>query len=148
MKNLVVLIIILVGIGIAGFLVSKGTSKNTSPSPTSASSQPSSNDSPGIVSTKPDPLEEAIVAADEVIEITFNRSLENVGEFKSRIDPKIEYKVELSSDRKTARIVPAKSYELGATYTLFIGPDSKFDGVGNWGEEKIFHFRTVRYRGI
>lgn len=148
MKKLVVLIIILVGIGIAGFLVSKGTSKNTSPSPTSASSQPSSTDSPRIVSTKPEPLEEAIVSATEVIEITFNRSLENVGEFKSRIDPKIEYKVELSSDRKTAKITPSKPLELGATYTLFIGPDTKFDGVGNWGEEKIFHFKTIKYRGI
>lgn len=103
---------------------------------------------PQIVSTKPDPLEDAIISATEIIEITFNRPLENVGEFKSRIEPKIDYKVELSQDRKTAKIIPNKPYQLGTTYTLFIGPDSKFDGVGSWGKEKTFHFRTIQYRGV
>jgi hypothetical protein len=37
---------------------------------------------------------------------------------------------------------------LGTTYTIFIGPDSKFDGVGQWGMEKIFHFRTIKYTGV
>lgn len=106
------------------------------------------NDSPQIVSTKPDPLEEAIVGANETIEITFNRPLENVGEFKVRIEPKIEYKLELSQDRKTAKIIPLKPYELGTGYTLFIGHDTKFDGVGAWGQEKIYHFKTIRYRGV
>ena len=31
---------------------------------------------------------------------------------------------------------------------IVIGPDTKFDGVGNWGEDKTFRFRTIRYRGI
>ncbi|MBU1000555.1 hypothetical protein KKE78_04130, partial [Patescibacteria group bacterium] len=106
------------------------------------------NDKPTIVTTKPDPLEETIISTVDVIEITFNRPLENVGEFKSRLEPDLEYKVELSSDRKTAKIKPVKSFLLGATYTLFIGPETKFDGVGRWGEEKIFHFRTITYRGV
>lgn len=106
------------------------------------------NEFPKIVSTKPEPLEEAIIPASEVVEITFNRPLENVGEFKVRIDPKIDYKVELSSDRKTAKILPEKPYNLGTTYTLFIGTETKFDGVGRWGEEKIFHFRTIKYTGV
>ncbi|MBI2338145.1 hypothetical protein HYU95_03080, partial [Candidatus Daviesbacteria bacterium] len=101
-----------------------------------------------IISTKPDPLDENIVSGAEAIEITFNRPLENVGEFKSRIEPEIEYKVELSGDRKTAKIIPAKPYPLGTGFTLFIGPESKFDGVGRWGEEKIFHFRTIKYTGV
>lgn len=104
--------------------------------------------SPKILSTKPDPLEEAIISANETIEITFNKSLENEGEFKLRIEPKAEYKLELTQDRKTARIIPLKSYELGSTYTLFIGPDTKFQEIGAWGQEKIFHFKTVRYRGV
>lgn len=103
---------------------------------------------PQIISTKPDPLENAIISATEEVEITFNRPLENVGEFKVRIDPKIDYKVELSANRKTARIVPVKPYQLGTTYTLFIGPDTKFDGVGSWGKDKTFHFRTITYRGV
>lgn len=108
----------------------------------------SQEDSPKIVSTKPDPLEEAVIGAADTIEISFNRSLENEGEFKVRIDPKVDFKIQLSSDRKTAKIMPQKPYELGVTYTLFIGTETKFDGVGRWGEEKIFHFQTVRYRGV
>lgn len=110
--------------------------------------QSTQNESPQIISTKPENLEEAIISATEIVEITFNRPLENAGEFKSRIEPKIEYKVELSGDRKTARIIPAKPYELGATYTLFIGPDSKFDGAGEWRQDKTFHFKTIKYRGV
>lgn len=106
------------------------------------------NESPKIVSTKPDPLEEAIISANEVIEINFNRSLENEGEFKIRIEPKVEYKITLSGDRKTAKIIPEEPYELGVGYTMFITGDTKFEGLGPWGEEKTFHFQTIKYRGI
>lgn len=117
---------------------------SSSPPPTTASA----TDKPQIVSTKPSPLDETIVAATEVVEITFNRPLENVGEFKVRIEPQTDYKIELSGDRKTARIIPVKPYQLGTTYTLFIGTETKFDGVGRWGEEKIYHFKTITYRGV
>lgn len=106
------------------------------------------NESPKIVSTKPDPLEDTIISANEVVEITFNKPLQNSGEFKLRIEPQIDYKVELSGDRKTAKIIPAKPYNLSTTYTIFIGPETKFDGSGNWGQEKIFHFKTITYRGV
>lgn len=106
------------------------------------------NEPPKIVSTKPDPLEESIVPANEIIEIVFNRPLENVGEFKSRIEPEIKYKTELSGDRRSAKIIPEKPYELGTTFTLFIGPETKFDGVGRWGQERVFHFKTIPYRGV
>lgn len=146
-KNLITAVIIVVMIILIGLVVTK---KPTIEMDTVTSSSPpvNQNESPRIVSTKPDPLEDTIVSATDIVEITFNRPLENVGEFKSRIEPKIDYTVELSGDRKTARIIPKKPYELGATYTLFIGTETKFDGVGRWGEEKIFHFRTIRYRGI
>lgn len=146
-KKAAVLIIVVLFLG---FILSK----NYQQKPTlSTSSEPkkavvSENKKPKIVSTKPDPLEEAVVSAADIIEITFNRPLENVGEFKNRIEPKIDYKVELSGDRKTAKIIPVKPLELGLSYTLFIGTETKFDGVGRWGEEKIFHFRTIKYRGI
>lgn len=146
-KNLITAAVIVVIIILIGLVVTK---KPTTEVDTVASTPPpvNQNESPRIVSTKPDPLEEAIISATEIVEITFNRPLENVGEFKSRIEPKIDYKVELSGDRKTAKIIPEKPYELGTTYTLFIGTETKFDGVGRWGEEKIYHFKTIRYRGI
>lgn len=106
------------------------------------------NQEPKIISTKPEPLENAVVSATETVEITFNRPLENIGEFKFRIDPKAEIKIELSPDRKTAKIIPQTPYGLGVTYTIFIGPESKFDGVGNWGKEAIYHFQTIKFRGI
>lgn len=117
------------------------------PTPTSAS-QTQQDESPKIIYTKPDPLNETIISASEVIEITFNKPLQNVPEFKLRIEPKAEYKVELSPDRKTAKITPLKPLELGASYTLYIGHDTKFEGAGEWGKDQTFHFRTVKYRGI
>ena len=106
------------------------------------------DESPRIISTKPDPLDETIVPATQVIEITFNKPLQNVPEFKLRIEPKYEYNVELSSDRKTAKIIPLKSLELGAAYTLYIGRDTKFEKTGEWGKDQTFRFRTVKYRGV
>ena len=146
-KKIIVIIatvgIILILIFLSGLLAKPAAQK-----PAEQKSTQSQNDFPRIVSTKPDPLDNTIISATEVIEITFNRPLENVGEFKSRIEPKIDYKVELSGDRKTAKIIPAQPYNLGSTYTLSIGPETKFDGAGRWGEEKTFQFRTIKYTGV
>lgn len=150
-RSKIILIVILTLIACAAIykiVTSNTENEQLTQKPENNHLQSSQNESPKIISTKPDPLEETIISATEIVEITFNRPLENVGEFKSRIEPKIEYKVELSGDRKTARIIPAKPYELGTTYTLFIGPDSKFDGVGEWRQDKTFHFKTVKYRGV
>lgn len=150
-KQLVVAILVILGI-ILTFFFLRGT-KQSDPSLSAAknNSQPtvvSQNDPPQIVSTKPDPLDKTIITADQIIEITFNRPLENVGEFKVKIEPKIEFKLELSGDRKSGRIIPAKPYELNSTYTISIGSDTKFDGVGNWGQDKSFQFRTIKYTGV
>lgn len=148
MKKITIFVIMIIVILVGAFL---WRSRTVAPNPSSTNSPsraPTATDKPQIVSTKPDPLEDNIISATDTVEITFNRPLENVGEFKSRIEPKIDYKAELSSDRKTAKIIPAKPYELGTTYTLFIGPETKFDGVGRWGEERIFHFRTIKYTGV
>ena len=139
------LIIILGFLFFKNKLLPKASSIATQPP---SQTNPAIDQKPQIVSTKPDPLNEAIVPADQIIEISFNRPLENVGEFKVRIEPEIEFKKELSSDRKTSKIKPAKPFELGLTFTLFIGPETKFDGVGRWGEEKVYHFKTIKYRGI
>lgn len=129
----------------AGIYVKK-THKLQAPSPQNTPAVQAQ--SPQIVSTNPDPLENSIVTATDPVEITFNKPLQNIGEFKIRIEPKIEFKIELSSDRKTGRVIPIKPLELGVTYTLFIGPETKFDGMGNWGQEKIYHFKTVKYTGV
>lgn len=129
-------------------LTNQLNSSNEQKNPATVPKQVSQKGEPQIVSTKPDPLEDSIIAATDSVEITFNRPLQNVGEFKSRIEPNVDYKVELSSDRKTAKIIPVKGFLLGTTYTLFIGPETKFDGVGRWGQEKIYHFKTITYQGV
>lgn len=108
----------------------------------------SKNKSPAIVSTKPDPLEEAIISANEIVEITFNQPLQNDPEFRRRFDPLIDYKLQISSDRKTVKFIPSKPFELGITYTLFILPDTKFEGGGKLEGEKTYHFSTIKYRGV
>ncbi len=143
-------IIILIGVAFIFLLayVRQSQTPNAQPQPSQQTTSIPENDKPQIVATKPDPLDETIITTNEVIEITFNRPLENVGEFKARLEPKTDFKVELSGDRKTGKIIPTKPYPLGSAFTLFIGPETKFDGVGRWGEEKIYHFRTIKYTGV
>lgn len=101
-----------------------------------------------IISTNPSPLDNTIILPTQTVEITFNYPLQNIGEFKNKIDPKADYKVKLSDDRKTVKISPAKNWGLGTTYTLFILPDTKFDDKGNLNKDFIYHFRTIEYKGI
>lgn len=126
----------------------KPKAETTPVTPTSPPNSVSPNNPPQIISTKPDPLEDNIISSAEEIDITFNRSLQNSAEFRVRMEPETDLKVELSGDRKTARIIPSKPYPLGTTFTLFISPETKFDGVGSWGQEKVFHFRTIKYTGV
>lgn len=101
-----------------------------------------------VTGTNPDPLENIIITENQIIKISFSDPLENIGEIKYKIDPKVELKVELSADRKTATLTPVKKFDLGNTYTLFITPDSKFDGGKRLSSDKVYHFRTVAFRGF
>ncbi len=109
------------------------------------------NDSVGeikIVSTNPSPLEETTILPMQTVEITFNQPIEGAGEFKTSMDPKADYKIELSDDRKTAKIIPIKPYTLGGGYTLHILGNTKFDGKKELNREEIFHFKTINYSGV
>lgn len=146
MRNKVIIGLILIILG-GYFLLPMVFNKSTPlPKPT-PSSQPSQTNKPQIVSTNPDPLNNTIILPNQVIEISFNMSLQNAPEFKAKIDS-VPLKIDLSSDRKTAKITPLKPYDLNKSFTLTIGSDTKFDGVGEWGENKEFHFRTIKYSGI
>lgn len=145
-KNLIILITLALIVSVIGMFIYRDLKHKQAPAQTTTN--PSESDSPAIVSTKPAALDGAIVSSTEVFEIVFNRSLENVGEFKVRIEPKIDFKLELSQDRKTGKIKPVKPLELGTTYTIFVGSDSKFDGAGAWGQTKTFQFKTIKYSGV
>lgn len=143
-KRFFILLSLIVSIGLFFFLYPKNSINKQQVNQNKDISQ----ESPKIVSTKPEPLDNSVIPAQGAVEVTFNRPLENIGEFKVKIEPEIKFKTELSGDRKTAKIIPEEPYQLGTTYTLFIGPETKFDGVGRWGEEKIFHFKTIPYKGV
>lgn len=104
---------------------------------------------PSLIATIPSPLEEAVIPPSQIIELTFNMPLENIPEFKHKFDPiSFKYKIELSSDKKNIRIIPERPYEPGLGYTLFIMPDTKFEGKKTLGKDIIYHFRTVNYKGV
>lgn len=150
-KNRLIAIILAIGsilifIFYRGFY-SKGPLANTT-SNTAPAKQQTENSQPEIVSTNPNPLEEAVILPSQVVELTFNQPLENRGELKNRIEPKLDYEIKLSDDRKTAKITTHQGFALGTTYTLFIMPDSKFDGKKLLGREYIFHFKTIEYKGV
>lgn len=120
-------------------------SQPESPSPAIQSEKPT------VISTSPSPLNESIILPTQKIELTFNYPLENTGELKIKIDPPIELKITLSSDRKTATLTPIKPFELGRTFSLTIKGgtnETKFDGGKRLDQDYSYNFRTIEYRGI
>lgn len=114
------------------------------PSPTPSQS----GQEPRVVATNPSNLDYAVILPTQTVEITFNLPIENEGEFKNSLEPKVDYIIKLSEDRKTAKIVPVTPFTLGTTFTLFIKPDTKFDGHKTLGHDIYYHFQTVAYKGV
>lgn len=108
------------------------------------------SDKPTLVSTNPATLGsgEAILWAMQPIELTFNLPLVNGPEVKQRIEPKIEYKVELSDDKKTVKLIPTQPLPLGTGFNLYLSSETKFDGDKRLDKDYNFHFRTIKYNGV
>lgn len=148
LKAILILTFILIASIIFFYLKSVNNEPESKDNGSTGASAVSENDPPKIVSTNPDPLDGVIIRSDQQIELVFNRSLENEGELKIRIEPEIKFKKTLSSDNKVAKIIPEEPFELGKSYTIYITGDTKFTGYGPWREEKTFRFQTIRYRGV
>ena len=102
-----------------------------------------------IISTTPSALDNAIVLPTQIIEITFNLPLQNPDELKHKLEPKVGYKIKLSDDRKTAKIIPQPTFNLGTEYTLNIQTnETKFDGGKKLERDYIYHFKTIEYKGV
>lgn len=101
-----------------------------------------------LLSTDPNPLDNATIAPTQSVSLTFNYPVENPGEFKHSLEPKIDYQVKLSDDRKTVTIVPNKPYQLGLGYTLLIQSDTKFDNGKRLSDPISIHYKTIDYKGI
>lgn len=101
-----------------------------------------------IVSTNPAPLDNTTILPTQSIEITFDTPLQNEPETKILFNPSIEHKIELSTDRKTVKIIPNDVWELGVGYSMSIKSDTKFDQDKKLDQDKEFHFATINYRGV
>lgn len=146
-QKIVFLIIILGAASLVFFNRNGELFKSVKPKAPPEAQAPESKD-PEVVLTVPNPLSGATILPNQVIEITFNKALHNKGEFKNKIEPKVEYEVQLSDDRKTAKITPTKGWTLGNSFTLTIQPDTKFDGYGDFRKDVQYHFKTIEYRGV
>lgn len=123
--------------------------KNESPINTpKKTGQQVQTDTPELISTNPSPLDGTTILPTQIIEFQFNLPLENDAETKITLDPKVEYKIELSNDKKTAKIIPLKPFTLGQGYTLSIKGDTKFQGKKTLGRDYGFGFRTIEYKGV
>lgn len=149
-KQKVIAATVLVG-ALLIFIFQRGIygSPQPTPSPVKEVVEVSPNADPEIVSTSPSPLNDTIILPPTTVEIHFNRPLENAGEFKHKLEPKVNYQVKLSDDRKTAKIIPNPTFALGTTYTLFIyANETKFDGGKRLNQDYTYHFKTIEYKGV
>lgn len=123
--------------------------KPTTPVEVKSASTKEISKNPHLVSTNPPGLKDGvIVPPDQIIEITFSDPIENRGEVKNTLDPKIEYDIELSSDKKTVKLIPKKPLELGKTFDFIIKQETKFDGNKRMDSDLQFRFSTINYRGV
>ena len=105
-----------------------------------------------IVSTKPEPLDEATILPKDSLEITFNYPIYR-SELKHRFDPEIEHEVitvngidkELGT---TFKITFNEPLELGRGYTLFILSNTHDQKNHSIDHEYTYHFKTISYRGV
>ncbi len=144
-----IIIVILAGVGLFAFrnMPSKSPTQTPTASPPQIK-QVTQTDTPVLVSTKPDPLDEAVILPTQTAELSFNIPIENIGEFKYEFTPKTSYKAKLSDDRKTVVLTPNPTWPVGTTFTINISPLTKFDGGKRLKEGFIIHFKTIDYKGV
>lgn len=105
-----------------------------------------------LVSTNPDPLDEATILPNQVIEFTFSKPIFR-SEFKYSFDPDVEHEIEVIDGRdkefgSKMRIVFKKPLNLGGGFTLFVYSNTKTEEEEELGREYIYHFKTIKYTGI
>ena len=104
-----------------------------------------------IISTNPDPLEGAVILPSQSIEIKFNKII-SVSEFKHKFDPEVEHEVKVISDNTEEstiiKISFKKPLELGNGYTLFVLANTISEDNKLLNRDFVYHFSTIKYRGV
>lgn len=147
LKQKIIALVALLGIALI-IIFQNGLVPKSSPETKDTPSAETKSEHAVLLTTNPSPFNNSIILPTQSLEFTFSDPLENPGEFKVRLEPQAEVKISLSDDKKTAKITPKKSFDLGQSYTLFIQNDSKFEGGKKLDQNLQFGFRTIEYNGV
>lgn len=144
-KKIIILIVLVVSLGITGFKFFNQSTKQEQTAP----AQPQSL---RVISTKPDPLEGATIAATQDIEIKFSKPV-FVGQLKIKFDPVLDYNIETVNQIKantsdSFKITFKEPLALGSGFSLMIQGDTQTEDGQRIDKEYIYHFKTVRYKGV
>lgn len=144
-NKLIISVVLLILLACGFYLIQQKNNQEGKQNPTNTSSS-QSLDIVKILSVKP--TDNSTILPTQPIEITFTSTVKSLEDFKHVIDPKFEYEMKLSEDKKTVTITPKISYPLGVNFALFIKPDTLFDDGKKLEGETIYHFKTIQYKGI
>lgn len=145
-KAKIIWIVLAIGVALIG-LFSSGLYSNVLPAPIAPAEKTSEKQEVQVVSTVPADLHDSTILPNQTIELTFSDPLVNVPETRWSISPTVDIKAELSSDKKTLRLIPNKPFGLGNGYTLQIKGETKIEGKGNLDREIIYNFKTIEFKG-
>lgn len=147
-KNKIIGPVIALGLVLIGIFSFGLYPKNTS-QPIKTSSQIPTQETSGVkvISTNPNPLENSVISPTQNIELSFNKPMVQDNS-RLIIEPKASYNTQLSSDHKTLKIIPSKSFDLGKDYTLTIKSGYGSDTGEKTDSDIIFHFKTISYNGV
>ncbi len=145
LKQKVIWVIIAIGVILIaifqGGLYSPNLPQNDPKNPQNQEEQPN------LVLTNPNPLNGVTILPTQIIELTFNKPLVN-DPGKVVFSPNHEFRIELTNDNKTMRIIPVNPFILGTGYNLTILKDYGFDTGEKLPDNLNFSFKTINYSGV
>lgn len=148
-KAKLIFVLVVIMIAVTGFVLINKPAGQDQKSPT----QEAQNDQLKIVSTDPDPLDDATILPTQSITITFNKVIPKT-EFKYKFEPEIAgAEVEaLNGSDSTNGIVMKISFkkplDLGMGFTLKILGSTRTDKKENLDSDYNYHIKTIQYKGV
>lgn len=100
-----------------------------------------------VLSTTPEKLHGSTLLPTQIIEIKFNKVLNN-DPADLKIEPETKYNAHVTDSGKTLRIEPLEPYKLGSEYTITIKQGYDLQDGNKLDKDIIFRFRTIEYRGV
>ncbi len=102
-----------------------------------------------VVSMIPANLNGSTININQEIALTFNYPIDEADKkFELFITPDPGYKLQMSSDKKTVKVILNKSFELGQTYGIHISNEAPFQGKRRLKDDLDYTFHTITYSGV